>query len=108
MPIVTRSQSKKMRLKDISEKGDRDSLTKRSLLLSLHEIQLRLIILEEDPEKYQKIYGKKELINEEQNSISDMFFDNIKKIINLILFLICYFTFYSLFYVAKKIEIINS
>ena len=50
MPIVTRSQSKKMRLKDISEKGDRDSLTKRSLLLSLHEIQLRLIILEEDPE----------------------------------------------------------
>ena len=84
MPVVTRSQSKK--LKDIS-KNVKDSLIKKSLLLSLHEIQVRLIILEADPDYYHKIYGKEELVKEEQNSISDWTFDKLIK--DLILFLIC-------------------
>ena len=98
MPVVTRSQSKKMLLKDIPEnvreEGDRDSLTKKSLLLSLHEIQLRRLILEIDPDYYQNIYVK-----EEQNCSFD------KLIKDMILFLICiclYLTANLLFYGAKK------
>ena len=82
MPVVTRSQSKKLQLKDISEnvreEGNRDSLTKKSLLLSLHEIQLRRLILEIDPDCYQNIYVKKE-----QNCSFDKLMEN------LILFLTC-------------------
>lgn len=103
MPVVTRSQSKKLQLKDISEhvkEGDRDSLTKKSLLISLQEIQLRRLILEIDPDYYQNIYVKKELIKEEQNCISDWSFDKLIK--DMILFLICiclYLTANLLFYV---------
>lgn len=101
MPVVTRSQSKKLQLKDISE-NFQDSLTKKSLLLSLQEIQLRRLILEIDPDYYQNIYVKKE-----HNCISDWSFDKLIK--DIILFLICYFTIMlAILCCQKKIEIINS
>ena len=102
MPVVTRSQSKKMQLKDIPE-NVQDSLTKKSLLLSLHEIQLRRLILEIDPDYYQNIYVKEELVKEEQNCISDWSFDKLIK--DMIIFLICiclYLTANLLFYDGKK------
>jgi hypothetical protein len=90
MPVVTRSQSKKLQLKDISE-NVQDSLIKKSLLLSLHEMPLTLLA---DTEHYKKMYGKKE-----QNCSFD------KLIKDMILFLICiilYLTINLLFYGAKK------
>lgn len=52
MPVVTRSQSKKLQLKD---ENVQDSLTKKSLIHALYEIEFRRVILAENPEHYKQM-----------------------------------------------------
>lgn len=101
MPVVTRSQSKKMQLKELQ---DVVSDTLDTIINSIDNIQDRLTTdtsliyelyeIDTDPKNYKKIYVKKE-----QNCSFD------KLIKDMILFLICiclYLTANLLFYGAKK------
>jgi hypothetical protein len=89
MPVVTRSQSKKLQLKD---ENVQDSLTKKSLIHALYEIEFRRVMLAQNPEHYKQIYGNKVEVSK-QGSV-----DQLIKDLCLLIVLI----FKVLFYGTKK------